>query len=183
MKYDLSNLKSYQFWRHVALEIGGISKICPEENSHDLYEVPSSLLLLNNDFNTRGHQYKLLKLRTSTRVRQKVFTQRVVDMWNDLPNDIVSANDINHFKNSLDTYWKNRWYQIWKKDRQKAIQRLPWWYQMVPDMNFKLYPKGISASKNGSENMWGMGRSRSFSRMHLGALEGSQAVKASWRWI
>ena len=38
-------------------------------------------------------------------VRKNAFGHRMVDMWNNLPEKIVSASNINIFKNRLDSYW------------------------------------------------------------------------------
>ena len=37
-----------------------------------------------------------------TRERRNFFTERIVDIWNGLPSDIVEANLVNSFKNKLD---------------------------------------------------------------------------------
>ena len=36
------------------------------------------------------------------------FTSRIVNIWNSLPNWIVSANTTNTFKNRLDKFWQNQ---------------------------------------------------------------------------
>ena len=52
----------------------------------------------------RGHSLKLLKPRSSRRVRQNFFSQRVIDEWNKLPSDIVMSTSVNMFKNKLDDH-------------------------------------------------------------------------------
>ena len=54
---------------------------------------------------TRGHSLKLVKNRNKTRVRNNFFSQRVVNVWNDLPEAVVSAPSINSLKNRLDKHW------------------------------------------------------------------------------
>lgn len=54
---------------------------------------------------TRGHEYKLLKARVNTRIRENYFAARVVDCWNRLPAEIVCASSLNVFKNKLDEHW------------------------------------------------------------------------------
>lgn len=63
---------------------------------------------LHFDFNnrTRGHQYKLRKERCRLQVRQNFFSNRVVDMWNNLPASVVEAESVNAFKSKLDKYWR-----------------------------------------------------------------------------
>lgn len=54
---------------------------------------------------TRGHSYKLFKRPCVSNIRKNFFTYRVVDSWNSLPNEVVTAPSINSFKNRLDRHW------------------------------------------------------------------------------
>ena len=57
---------------------------------------------------TRGHQLKLdEKGRSRLDVRKHFFTQRVVSLWNSLPENLVSAPTVNAFKNQIDKLWKD----------------------------------------------------------------------------
>ena len=57
---------------------------------------------------TRGHQLKLEKGRSRLDVRKHFFTaQRVVNLWNALPENLVSAPTVNAFKNQIDKLWKD----------------------------------------------------------------------------
>ena len=56
---------------------------------------------------TRGHQLKLEKGRSRLDVRKHFFTQRVVNLWNTLPENLVSAPTVNAFKNQIDKLWKD----------------------------------------------------------------------------
>jgi hypothetical protein len=60
-------------------------------------------LVLNN--RTRGHSYKLVKLRSNTNIRSNFFSQRVINSWNSLPEYVVQAESVNSFKNRLDKFW------------------------------------------------------------------------------
>jgi len=51
---------------------------------------------------------KLLKTHFKYDLRKYYFSNRVVDIWNSLPNWIVAAKDINSFKIIIDTYWHNQ---------------------------------------------------------------------------
>ena len=51
--------------------------------------------------NTRGHSLKLHKRRVHTDLRQHFFTERVINNWNSLNEEIVSAISINSFKRKL----------------------------------------------------------------------------------
>jgi hypothetical protein len=54
---------------------------------------------------TRGHKYKIIKVRSRLELRKHFFSQRVVEVWNKLPSIIVEAESINSFKNRLDSHW------------------------------------------------------------------------------
>ena len=54
--------------------------------------------------NTRGHSKKLVKHRTFTSLRQKSFCYRVVDQWNNLTEEIVTAKTVTSFKTLLDKH-------------------------------------------------------------------------------
>ena len=56
----------------------------------------------NPGMNTRGHVYKLTKLRRNTKSFQEFFTNRIVNLWNSLPKEAVNATSLNAFKNQLD---------------------------------------------------------------------------------
>ncbi len=74
---------------------------------HGLEDVPiDSFFELNDDTRTRGHNYKLRKIRAVKRRRQCSFTFRVVNDWNSLPANVVNAKDINQFKSLLDECWR-----------------------------------------------------------------------------
>ena len=48
---------------------------------------------------------KLIKRRSTHLSRLKFFANRVVTPWNELPQEVVSAESVNAFKNRLDKYW------------------------------------------------------------------------------
>ena len=51
--------------------------------------------------------YKLEQIRSDKTVKQKFFTRRVVNAWNNLPAEIVEAPSFNSFKNRLDDHWED----------------------------------------------------------------------------
>ena len=57
--------------------------------------------------NTRGHSLKLKKKRFRTQRQAHIFSNRVVDDWNSLPTDVVTAPSINSLKNRLDKHWQH----------------------------------------------------------------------------
>jgi len=64
----------------------------------------------------RGHQWKLKKKRCNTDLRQHFFSERVINMWNNLDKHVVSAASINCFKNRLQ--------KMRDKDKSTFCQRL-----------------------------------------------------------
>ena len=59
------------------------------------------------DSATRGHSYKLTKKHTRLQIRQHVFKNRIINLWNSLPEEVVTAPTLNSFKNRLDKLWEN----------------------------------------------------------------------------
>ncbi len=55
----------------------------------------------------RGNSMKLYKKNVKLELRRNFFSQRVVEKWNMLPEDIVSAPSITSFKKKLDV-WMER---------------------------------------------------------------------------
>jgi len=58
---------------------------------------------MNIDTRTRGHTKKLVK-RCHYDVRKNSFCIRVVNIWNSLSNDVITATSVNSFKNRLDLF-------------------------------------------------------------------------------
>jgi len=58
------------------------------------------------EYQLRGHTMKLSKQRTSLDARKYSFSQRVVQEWNKLSQDVVEATSVNQFKNRLDKFWQ-----------------------------------------------------------------------------
>ena len=59
-------------------------------------------LVLNlNTFNTRGHAFRIAPECATVNCRRHFFTQRVTNIWNSLPADIVNFENLNAFKVSL----------------------------------------------------------------------------------
>ena len=60
----------------------------------------------------RGHSLKVAKPRACTRVRRNYFGVRTVNDWNSLPEEIVTSETVNGFKDSLDEFWKDHMHDI-----------------------------------------------------------------------
>ena len=71
---------------------------------------PTSFFTLSNTDTTRGHHRKLFKFRSRLLVRHNFFTNRVVNLWNSLPADVISAPTVALFKKNLDDLWRTTRY-------------------------------------------------------------------------
>ena len=58
-----------------------------------------------NSNTTRGHSLKLAKNRSRLDIRKYFFTNRVVEVWNNLSDTIVTAPNVKTFERRLDKYW------------------------------------------------------------------------------
>ena len=78
---------------------------------NDYYDSDVNLhLLTRNEMNTsitRGHSKALYQSHSRLDVRKHSFSQRVVTIWNKLPEHVVTAPSINAFKNRFDEHWKS----------------------------------------------------------------------------
>ncbi len=55
---------------------------------------------------TRDHGFKVKKEKNSSAIRSRFFGNRVANIWNALPADIVNATSLDAFKNRIDKHWK-----------------------------------------------------------------------------
>lgn len=62
------------------------------------YCIDTDLFFKFDDGGRRGHCMKLFKKRFKLDVRKYVFSNRIVDKWNSLPDICVSCNTLNSFK-------------------------------------------------------------------------------------
>ena len=58
---------------------------------------------------TRGHNLKLQKSCSRLDVRKYFFSQQVVNLWNNLPKEVVEAPSMDSFKSRLDKAWNSRY--------------------------------------------------------------------------
>ncbi|KAJ8918780.1 hypothetical protein NQ315_015100 [Exocentrus adspersus] len=75
---------------------------------HNVMHCPGDIFEINVDPRLRGHQLKLRKEQFHSRYRQYFLPNRVFDLWNSVPNDVVMAPSINSFKNKLDHFLDHR---------------------------------------------------------------------------
>jgi len=66
--------------------------------------------------NTRGHVHKLYKQRSSTNVVAAFFVNRVVDIWNFLPEDIVDFISLTAFKRTIKSVDFNAFLNVSDRD-------------------------------------------------------------------
>ena len=80
-------------------------------------DIDSSRLFTLNSTGLHNHSLKLFKERSRLLLRKQTFTQRVVDSWNNLPENVVNAPSINAFKVRFNTH-----------TRRAASKFCPTWY-------------------------------------------------------
>jgi len=99
------------------LRVTGLTTLEERRDRGDLIEVfkiikgidkvnYQNFLKLVDNSKTRGHRYKIEKIRSRLDIRKNYFSQRVVNHWNNLPDKVVSAESVNSFKNRYDDYVK-----------------------------------------------------------------------------
>ena len=73
-----------------------------------LFKIINNLIPLNpNDFiefanlSTRGHNLKIRVKYSRTNIKKYAFPNRIIHCWNDLPSEVVNAQNINKFKYKL----------------------------------------------------------------------------------
>jgi len=64
-------------------------------------------ILAQDNHGLRGHNQRLFKPRCRTTVRKQFFTNRIINQWKSLPQEVVNATTVNTFKNRLDKMWKD----------------------------------------------------------------------------
>ena len=78
---------------------------------HNFFNIDTSAFFIPATVTTtRGHNYKLFKSHTCCLARTNFFSNRVIEDWNHLPNDVVNAETLNTFKSLLDNYWTGQFY-------------------------------------------------------------------------
>ena len=66
---------------------------------------------VNRHSAARGHSLKMLKKRSHLQVRANSLSNRVVDSWNSLTEDIIIAPSLNAFKSRLNRFWREPQYK------------------------------------------------------------------------
>ena len=95
-------------YRRVRGDLIEVYKIC--QGIYDPLTTNSLLTFAHPQSRTRAHKYKLEKSHFNKRQYQYFFTNRVVNLWNNLPEDVVCADNLNLFKNKVDNFLKEYMY-------------------------------------------------------------------------
>ena len=64
------------------------------------------LVICPQPYDTRAHQFKLVKPHCNLNIRKYSFPNRIINHWNSLPEHIVSAPNLNLFKSRVDSHFK-----------------------------------------------------------------------------
>ena len=82
---------------------------------HNIYDplTTHSLLTIDSSSCTRSNGFKLTKPSFNTKPYKHFFTNRIVNDWNSLPNQVVSADSLNSFKNKIDIHFRDIMYKIY----------------------------------------------------------------------
>ena len=93
---------------------------------HDIYDpILPKLLDPVEKSKTRGHRFKLPKKSAKNNIKRHVFSHRIVNDWNSLPEDVVSAPSVNAFRNRLDSHGRNHpWLYNWEAELELRPNRL-----------------------------------------------------------
>ncbi len=84
---------------------------------NNIWDTGESTLKLSRESRTRGHSHKLFKGRWNTTVRGHFFTNRMTNLWNSLPDDLVKSKDVTSFKIGLDKLWETKpWLYDYESD-------------------------------------------------------------------
>ena len=74
---------------------------------HEIYRTNRPQFKQFTAKNVRGHSLKLAKNHHRLQIRGNFFSERVINVWNSLPDNVVTAPTVNTFKSRLDSHWKN----------------------------------------------------------------------------
>ena len=99
LKKDIENIERVQ---HGATKLIGECAGLSYNDRLDREADYNKFFQLVDNSRTRGHRCKIVKVRSRLDIRNKFFSQRVVNSWNMLPTDVVEAEMVNSFKNRLD---------------------------------------------------------------------------------
>jgi hypothetical protein len=71
-------------------------------------EVTEGIFDLDPNTRTRGHSKKIKKKFCKINLRKFSSTNRIVNLWNTLPQSLIDAKDVRQFEIKLDKYWEHK---------------------------------------------------------------------------
>ena len=77
---------------------------------NDIDKVKDKLFKMSLYGSTRENPKKVYKERPRLNVRANSFSNRVVNQWNNIPENVVVAPSVNTFKSRLNAHWKGHPY-------------------------------------------------------------------------
>ena len=80
-----------------------VYKMCNGLDKVDL----NNYFTLSQDHITRGHGKKLKKFSCRLDLRKYSYSHRIIDKWNELPEDVVNSSSLEIFKKRLDKHMEN----------------------------------------------------------------------------
>jgi hypothetical protein len=73
---------------------------------HGLVDLESSCYFTRSQYpSTRGNMFKLVKPAVVSERDKNFFNDRVINMWNSLPDNIVAVSSISSFKRNLNGFY------------------------------------------------------------------------------
>ena len=89
-------------WRFSQIAIAHGTVVFSDQILFGLFNIDSAdLIEVRQATATRGHPYKLFKPQCTINARSSFFTQRIINVWNDLPVNTTNFSSLNCFRNSL----------------------------------------------------------------------------------
>ncbi len=61
---------------------------------------------------TRSHSMKLFKPQFEVEVRKHALSQRIIDDWNSLTENMVTLKSLDIFQERLDKHWSTEWFNL-----------------------------------------------------------------------
>ncbi|MPC42059.1 hypothetical protein E2C01_035671 [Portunus trituberculatus] len=97
-------------WGPRGLQVHGFES-CPQSKCSLGFLTRGNGFLAATLSRTRGHSLKILVPHHSTEVRRRFFSLRVINIWNSLPEIVVSAQSLQSFKHVLEKFLGHRLYE------------------------------------------------------------------------
>ena len=69
-----------------------------------------NFLLFRHTAIPEGHPFKIFKTQLQRDVRAHSFSQRIIDDWNKLPYEVVTAPTLSQFKRQFDSFYRYIFY-------------------------------------------------------------------------